>query len=630
MATAAQIQAALTKAQAAGNTQDVAALQQALTQAQQPSAQPQGPTREQLSNAFYAAKQAGNEDDARQLIGYAQQHGLTIAPPNAAQTNAGVQQMNAQNVADMNPASRLWTGIGEGASNFYGGLKQHVYDPIADAVTGGNRSEQAQQQVVNDRQASQALNNTTSGKIGNILGGVMSSAPAALIPGAPEAGLATRLGLSAATGAGLGYIQPSASNAETVQNTVGGGIAGALIPGAAAGAGRLVQGLATPEAKRLIAQGVKPSVGQMLGGAIGRTEQSMTSLPLTGDIIQAARNQGIDTFNRAATNKILEPIGSQLPEGASPIARALTLNRGGLEQRVPTGQPSMAYAAGQTSDAFNNALANTQGVFDPQLGRELATVINNAPASARGELTDAIQNGVLDKFAANNGQLDGQSFNNLRSDLAKAASRYRQSESSSNRDVGNQLGGVLDSLDSMFARNNGSDALGALQDARTAYRGTMALKDATNAAGRTRDGVFTPGEFLGAVKKNDSSKGKAAFSRGQAFLQDFGNDAQNALGNTIGNSFTFDRAAHSTVPGWIAGATAAPLAIPNLPGVRGAIQMMLAPTTAPAVRARIAQMIGAPQQQYIPASVNGLLLGRQAAAPPVTPALPAPAALAGY
>jgi hypothetical protein len=290
----------------------------------------------------------------------------------------------------------------------------------------------------------------------------------------------------------------------------------------------------------------------------------------------------------------------------------------------------MAYAAGQTSDAFNSALGNTRGVFDPQLGRELAATITNAPAGARGELTDAIQNGVLDKFAQNNGQLNGQDFNNLRSDLAKAAAKYRQSESSSNREVGNQLGGVLDSLDSMFARNNGPDALGALQDARTAYRGTMALKDATNAAGRTREGVFTPGEFLGAVKKNDSSKGKAAFSRGQAFLQDFGNDAQNALGNTIGNSFTFDRAAHSTVPGWIAGAAAAPLAAPNLPGVRGAIQMMLAPTTAPAVRARLAELLGHPMGQYIPALTNGTLLGRQAAAPPVAPALPAPAALAGY
>lgn len=629
MATTAQIQAALAKAQAAGNAQDVAALQSALTQAQQATA-PSGPTREQLSQAFYAAKQASNEDDARQIIGYVQQHGMTIAPPSAAQTNAGMQWVNAQNVADMGAAGRLFTGVGEGASNFYSGLKQHLYDPIADKIDGGNRAEQAQQQVANDRQLSHALNNTTSGKIGNVLGGVMSSAPAALIPGAPEAGLLTRLGLSVATGAGLGFVQPSESASETIGNTVGGGIAGALIPGAAAGAGRLIEGLATPEAKRLIAQGVKPSIGQMLGGAVGRTEQSMTSLPLTGDIIQAARNQGIDTFNRAATNKVMEPIGAQLPEGSSPIARLLTTNRANLQQRVPTGQPSMAYAAGKTSDAFNGALANTQGVFDSQLGRDLASIINNAPASARGELTDAIQNGVLDKFAASNGQIDGQAFNNLRSDLAKAAAKYRQSESSSNRVVGNQLGGVLDSLDSMFARNNGQDALGALQDARTAYRGTMALKDATNAAGRTREGVFTPGEFLGAIKKNDASKGKAAFSRGQAFLQDFGNDAQSALGNTIGNSFTFDRLAHGTVPGWMASPIAAPLAIPNLPGVRSALQLMLAPTTAPAVRSRLAELLGHPMGQYIPALTNGALLGRQAAAPPVAPALPAPAALAGY
>lgn len=584
------------------------------------------------------------------VMAYAQKQFAQTKQTSPQDRETQFQQQNAQNVQDMNDVTlgvpgvdalqftfhapptvaRTVAGIGEGASNLYTGLKQRLYDPIADKIDGGNRAEQAQQRVAEDRRLSQALNNTTSGKIGNVLGGVMASAPAALIPGAPEAGLLTRLGLSAATGAGLGYVQPSASTGETIGNTVGGGIAGALIPGAAAGAGKLIEGLATPEARRLIAQGVKPSIGQMLGGAIGRTEQSMTSLPLTGDIIQAARNQGIDTFNRAATNKVMEPIGAQLPEGSPSIARLLTLNRGNLEQRVPTGQPSMAYAAGKTSDAFNGALANTQGVFDSQLGRDLASIINNAPPSARGELTDAIQNGVLDKFASSNGQLDGQAFNNLRSDLAKAAAKYRQSESSSNRVVGNQLGAVLDSLDSMFARNNGQDALNALQDARTAYRGTMALKDATNAAGRTREGVFTPGEFLGAVKKNDASKGKAAFSRGQAFLQDFGNDAQSALGNTIGNSFTFDRLAHGTIPGWMSAPIAAPLAIPNLPGVRGAMQLLLAPTTSPELRAKLAELIGRPAQQYIPVMTNGALLGRQPATPPVTPALPAPAALAGY
>lgn len=584
------------------------------------------------------------------VMAYAQKQFAQTNQPAPQDREAQFQQQNAQNVQDMNdvtlgvpgvdalqftfhapPAvARTVAGIGEGASNLYSGLKQHLYDPIADKIDGGNRAQQAQQRVAEDRRLSQALNNTASGKIGNVIGGVMASAPAALIPGAPEAGLLTRLGLSAATGAGLGFVQPSESTGETIGDTVGGGIAGALIPGAAAGAGKLIEGLATPEARRLIAQGVKPSIGQMLGGAIGRTEQSMTSLPLTGDIIQAARNQGIDTFNRAATNKVMEPIGARLPEGSSPIARLLTTDRANLQQRVPTGQPSMAYAAGKTSDAFNGALANTQGVFDSQLGRDLASIINNAPASARGELTDAIQNGVLDKFASSNGQLDGQAFNNLRSDLAKAAAKYRQSESSSNRVVGNQLGAVLDSLDSMFARNNGQDALNALQDARTAYRGTMALKDATNAAGRTREGVFTPGEFLGAVKKNDASKGKAAFSRGQAFLQDFGNDAQSALGNTIGNSFTFDRLAHGTVPGWMSAPIAAPLAIPNLPGVRGALQLMLAPTSSPELRAKLAALIGRPAQQYIPVVTNGALLGRQAAAPPVTPALPAPAALAGY
>lgn len=73
-------------------------------QPQQGEQEPQNPSRDQVSRAFYAAKAAGNEDDARQIIGYIQQHGMTLAPMNA-------QEENADSRNKTRPTSRRSRGI---------------------------------------------------------------------------------------------------------------------------------------------------------------------------------------------------------------------------------------------------------------------------------------------------------------------------------------------------------------------------------------------------------------------------------------------------------------------------------------------------------------------------------------
>lgn len=184
------------------------------------------------------------------VMAYAQKQ-FAQTKPAPQDREAQFQQQNAKNVQDMNtvtlgvpgvdalqftfhapPAvARTVAGIGEGASNFYSGLKQHLYDPIADKIDGGNRAEQAQQQVADNRRLSQALNSTTSGKIGNFIGGVASSSPLFLIPGGGETA-AARIGLGALAGGAGGYLMPSASTGEEISNTLGGTALGGLLPAA--------------------------------------------------------------------------------------------------------------------------------------------------------------------------------------------------------------------------------------------------------------------------------------------------------------------------------------------------------------------------------------------------------------
>jgi hypothetical protein len=390
MATVAQIQLALQRAQAAGDTQAVAALQAGLQGAQQSAgttayevtapngikyrvtapdwatheqvlayaqtqhAQQRGPsnnyakpapTREQVSLAFYRAKAAGDEPAARALVGYLQQHGMTLAPMTPEQVNAGTEQVNAANVAAMNPIQRAWVGIGEGANNINAGLRQHVVDPIRDLMDGGNRTASDAALVAQDRQASQPLNATAAGSLGNTAGTIGASAALMLIPGGGET-LAARTGLAALEGGGFGYIAPSASEGEHAANTALGAATGPLV----AGGGKLAQLLGrggksilqryiAPEAvassrigKILAGEGVTPGQLRAYSDPVPGVQPTLAQVLKTPKAVQlerAARNNPVsgpeiaarDLQNNTARMDALQR--HVLPESKLAAARAI-------------------------------------------------------------------------------------------------------------------------------------------------------------------------------------------------------------------------------------------------------------------------------------------------------------------
>ena len=68
----------------------------------------------------------------------------------------------------------------------------------------------------------------------------------------------------------------------------------------------------------------------------------------------------------------------------------------------------------------------------------------------------------------------------------------------------------------------------------------------------TSGGVFTTGDFLGAVKRLDKSAAKGAFARGDALFQDFAEDAHAVLHNVLADSGTTERQ-NITRPGPVGG-----------------------------------------------------------------------------
>ena len=205
----------------------------------------QNATRQQLSDAFYRAKQSGDEKAAMHIMGQIQRQGLTLAPMNAQQSDAAFQRANDANVASMSPVQKFLAGAGKS---------------FVDTGRGAGEALglESQQDVANARGADAALMRSGMGEFGNIagqgaqiiggaaLGGIGGAALRALPAVADALPAATsalgKLGTASAIGAGYGYLSPYASEGEHVGNTALGAAAPVAFMGAAKGAQMLGRG----------------------------------------------------------------------------------------------------------------------------------------------------------------------------------------------------------------------------------------------------------------------------------------------------------------------------------------------------------------------------------------------------
>lgn len=92
----------------------------------------------------------------------------------------------------------------------------------------------------------------------------------------------------------------------------------------------------------------------------------------------------------------------------------------------------------------------------------------------------------------------------------------------------------------MLSRNNPAQLAKELANADAAYAKYVRLRNAGVAAANN-EGVFTPSQLMGAVKKADNSVGKGAMATGDALMQDIATAGQNVLPNKIPDSGTAGR-----------------------------------------------------------------------------------------
>lgn len=485
-----------------------------------------------------------------------------------------------------------------------------------------------EQQLREDEQDYQRRRGDRAGKFdtARLVGNVVS--PANLVAasratqlglrGAQLAGLGTGLGgrmaAGAVSGAASGALSAPVQDTEHFwsekgkQAGLGAGF-GAAVPVAGAIGSRIISPRAStnPQVQELVERGVRPTIGQTLGGLPNRVEQKATAIPVVGDMIGRARNRAQEQFNTAVLDDVLEPLrqaGVQTPAVRGAGHGAVddvhqAVSRAYDQARQQIGHIRVDQQFHQDLAALRRAAVSpTPGTgLDPAMQRRFAQLLQD-------KVQSRLRNGVM----------TADTYKQVDSELGSIAREFMGKKLPSQQQYGQAVRQLQELLNQQGYRSNPQAQ--ALKDAAdNAFARLVRVEDAAKAAG-LQSGQFTPGRLLQAVRKADPSRRGADFARGQAFGQDLARAGQDVLGNTVPDSGTAGRLAWGVAAMGGAGALS-PWALGGLLGAAGMYTgpmqnlMRGAVTARPAVAPRLA---GALEQAapYL-AAPAGLVGGLQAA-----------------
>ncbi len=296
----------------------------------------------------------------------------------------------------------------------------------------------------------------------------------------------------------------------------------------------------SPEVKELLSRGIVPTPGQAAGGGMSRVEEKLTSIPLTGEIIQNARVRPRDEFNRATLN-IAMPNGKVTQAGNAGFEE-VKQGLSGAYDRVFAGhvvQPDQALAAAVNSAKQAPLLplnAQRQKTFDDVLDRILWQRI-----PYKNVATGGIPNGGIvpaGTLAPNASQMGGsvaalpadKMKQEIIGDLGKIARQHLNSPIAEEKALGEALMAARDATnDWLKAEVSKASPRAAAEIAHIDARyGVRKLIEKAVDRAAAQGGVFTPYQAIRATLPGTDARGLAE-------------TAQSVIGNRVPNSGTMDR-----------------------------------------------------------------------------------------
>ena len=331
-----------------------------------------------------------------------------------------------------------------------------------------------------------------------------------------RAGARRFAGESAAYGGAQGVI----GNIENPSDAVTQGAAGA-VAGAALGypLGRTIGAAVRPEARALMDEGIRPTMGQMAGGLTQRIEDVVARTPLAGATVSGAQRRAAADLNRAQINRALRPLGENLP------------------RNVSIGHEGIDYARTRLNQVYESELPNISGNMPQTFPRRLAAVARraNIPQGTDGERN--VQAAVTEAMRPfRNGSFNGRAWKTTDESLGDLSRSWSSSDDPYVRQAGRATRAMRDQLRRVVYNQNPQ----AATRLRQADRGYASLIRTEKAALNSPDGIFSPAQLNSAVRQTDNSARRNAVARGRALDQDLSGPAARILGNTAAQGGSSD------------------------------------------------------------------------------------------
>jgi hypothetical protein len=403
--------------------------------------------------------------------------------------------------------------------------------PLAGAGAGFKRNLGKQRAYEGDFQAAHPHISAVMRGTGDATGALIPGGR--LVEGLPTATRVVNAGRGAVTAGliGSGYAAAdrgsaqerlkAASRAAMSPLTLGlGAVGGALAPALRSGP-RPVH----PDVVAARARNIPLTPGQASGSpALRATENALTSAPILGDRIAAAQTRSIEGFNRAGLTDALAEVGHTLPD------------------EVATGHAAIAHTRQALNRVYQD-LRPTGGVRQDEpmvqgITAALQDVMPTLGDTHQHRLLNIVDQRVTQPLQAAGGFMDADTFQSIERKLDYEIGRHQRATDPDQNAIGEALDGVRAAIRDAAARQNPEYAQGKA----AADRGWARFATARDAARSNRamaTGIYTPNEFLGAVKRGDDTIGRV--SEGEGLGQDLGAMGQRLLPNNMPDSGTARR-----------------------------------------------------------------------------------------
>lgn len=383
-------------------------------------------------------------------------------------------------------------------------------------------------EMVKAEEAGYQANRAASGSEGmdwrRLAGNVVN--PANIAVGLRGAQAAQALGATgraipaAAAGAAQAVLTPVTSEGDyttekATQIGIGAGM-GVLGEAAAQGVAKIANPLVSKAEKTMRDLGITPTPGQTMGGVFKKAEDFAQNLPLVGEQIRGAREKVLFDYNKAVINKALDKVDDKLPASV-------------------VGRDAVNYAAEQISNKYDDVLGKMSFNLDFKTTSGILSSLNKSNLTSdaqRQEATNVLNNIVLDKFS--NSKIPGTTYKQIESDLRKEASKYLNSASASDRNVGEALQNVLKTFKEELKSQN-PKWTSTLRRIDSAY-GDLSIMSKAAANTGAENGVFTPKQYQLAVKQLDVTRNKKNFARGLARGQELAETGMQVIGNPVNST----------------------------------------------------------------------------------------------